>query len=93
MVHSSLPFHSIEKWTGVFKKTSLNAEGFILHLCHGGLPCPANIASAVKSEVAEDGEGDLVDEVLLEGWEPRDTKTLVIVDISRVHQLDRKSVV
>ena len=87
-VHSSLPFHSIEKWTGeFFKKTSLNAEGFILYLGHGGLPCPANIASTAESEVDEDGECDVVDEVLLEGWEQRDTRALVIVDISRVHQL------
>jgi len=86
--HSSLPFHSIEKWTGeFFKKTSLNAEGFILHLGHGGLCCPANVASAVEPEVAEDGECDVVDEVLLEGWEPRDTRALVIIDVSRVHQL------
>ena len=87
-VHSSLPFHSIEKWTGrFFKKTSLNAEGFILHLGHGGLCCPANVTSATESEVAEDGECDVVDEILLEAWEPRDTRTLVIVDVSRVHQL------
>ena len=85
--HSSLPFHSIEKWTGeFFKKTSLNAEGFILHLGHGGLCCPENVTPAMESEIVEDGECE-VDEVLLEGWEPRDTRTLVIVDVSRVHQL------
>ena len=89
IAHSSLPFHSIEKWTGeFFKKTSLNAEGFILHLGHGGLHCPANIASPAEPGVAEDGECDVVDEVLLEAWEPRDTRTLVIVDVSRVHQLN-----
>jgi hypothetical protein len=86
--HSSLPFHSIEKWTGAFfKKTSLNAEGFVLHLGHGGSHCPANVAPATESEVTEDGECDIVDEVLLESWEPRDSRTLVIVDVSRVHQL------
>ena len=87
--HSSLPFHSIEKWTGkFFKKTSLNVEGFILHLGHGGSCCPANVTSATEPEVAEAEEGDIVDEVLLEGWEPRDKRTLVIVDVSRVHQLN-----
>ena len=87
-VHSSQPLHSIEKWTGeFFKKTSLNAEGFILHLCHGGSRCPANLTPAAKPEAAEDGGYNEGDEVLLEAWEPRDTKTLVIVDISRVHQL------
>ena len=87
--HSSLPFHSIEKWTGeFFKKTSLHAEGFILHLGHGGLCCPANSTSpATGGEVAEDGEQDEVGEVLLEGWEPKDTRTLVIICISGVHQL------
>jgi hypothetical protein len=81
--HSSLPFHSIEKWTGTFfKKTSLNAEGFTLHLGHGGLCCPANATSTTRSEADEDGTCDRVDEVLLEAWEPRDTGTLVVVDIS-----------
>lgn len=85
-VHSSLPFHSIEKWTGeFFKKTSLHAEGFKLHLGHGGLPCPANTPAGSESWVNEDV--DKVDEILLEAWEPRDTRTLVIVDVSRVHQL------
>ena len=88
-VHSSLPFHSIEKWTGkFFKKTSLNAEGFILHLGHGGSQCPADVTLAAESEVVEDGECDIVDEVLLEAWEPRDTRTLVIIDVSRIHQLN-----
>jgi hypothetical protein len=59
----------------------------VLHLGHGGLCCPANVTSATESEVAEAEEGDIVDEVLLEGWEPGDTRTLVIVDVSRVHQL------
>ena len=87
--HSSQPFHSIEKWTGeFFKKTSLHAEGFILHLGHGGLCCPANITSpGTGFETAEDGEWDEDEEVLLEGWEPRDTRTLVIIDVSGVYQL------
>ena len=87
-VHSSLPFHSIEKWTGeFFKKTSLNAEGFVLHLGHGGLACPSNTTSIPEPKPAEDGKCDEMDEVLLEGWEPRDTRALVIVDVSKVHQL------
>ena len=40
-----------------------------------------------QCEVAEDREQDKVDEVLLEGWEPRDIRTLVIIDISGVYQL------
>ena len=104
VTHSSLPFHSIEEWTGkFFKKISLNSEGFILYLGHGGLCCPANTTSSTepgaakggkpgaakdgKPEAAEDGEHDVVDEVLLEAWEPRDKRTLVVVDVSGVHQL------
>jgi hypothetical protein len=81
----------------------LNTEGFILHLGHGGSCCPANIsplATGVKAtgggegleevEVAKDGgdkESRGADEVLIEGWEPREKKTLVLIDISGVHQL------
>ena len=87
-VHSSLPFHSIEKWTGeFFQKTSLHAEGFKLYLGHGGSPCPANSTAAAEYWADEDLDGDKVDEILLEAWEPRDTRTMVIVDVSRIHQL------
>ena len=65
----------------------MNAEGFILDLGHRGLCCPANVTPAAESEVAEDAGCDVEDEVLLEGWEPRDARSLVIVDVSRVHQL------
>ena len=66
----------------------MHTEGFILHLGHGGLCCPANFTpSATGLETAEDGKRDEVDEVLLEAWEPRDTRTLVIIDISGVYQL------
>ena len=83
--HSSLPFYSIERWTGeFFIKTSLNAEGFILHLGHGGILCPANVSAP---EPTEDRECDEMNEVLLEAWEPRDTRALVIVDVLKVHQL------
>ena len=86
--HSSLPFHSIEKWTGeFFKKTSLNTEGFVLRLGHGGLDCPENIVPSAESEAHEDGEHGVVGEVLLETWEPRDKRALVVVDVSGVHQL------
>jgi hypothetical protein len=66
----------------------LHTEGFILHLGHGGLCCPANVTpSATGVETAEDGKRDKVDEVLLEAWEPRDTRTLVIIGISGIYQL------
>ena len=71
-----------------------------MHLGHGGLCCPEN-ASSLATEVKaaenrkdlegagdeEDEEPEEVDEILLEGWEPRDKKTLVLVDVSGVHQL------
>ena len=66
----------------------MHAEGFKLHLGHGGLCCPANVTSpATGVEAAEDGERDKVKEVLLEAWEPRDTRTLVIIGVSGVCQL------
>ena len=66
-------------------KTSLHGEGFILHLGHGGSCCPANATPpATGCETAEDGEQD---EVLLEAWEPRDTRTLVIIGVSGICQL------
>jgi hypothetical protein len=41
--HARHPFHSIRQWNGkYFKSTSLKDLGFVLHLGHGGLPCPAN---------------------------------------------------
>jgi hypothetical protein len=65
----------------------LNAEGFILHLGHGGLPCPVNVLPAAEPNQAEDREYYAIEDILLETWEPRDTKALVVVDISKVHQL------
>jgi hypothetical protein len=69
----------------------LHAEGFILHLGHGGSCCPANIPSpTTEGKTAGDGEDEELeeaDEILLEGWEPRDKRTLVLIDISGVYQL------
>ena len=42
VVSHNAPLHHIEKWTGkFFDATSLNQEGFILYLGHGGELCPA----------------------------------------------------
>ena len=83
----------------------MHAEGFILHLGHGGLCCPANLSSSstevkaagngedleqVEVEAASDGGDEKLGESdgeLPEGWELRDKKTLVLIDISGVHQL------
>jgi hypothetical protein len=41
--HTQSPFHFIEQWTGqFFQPIKLMDIGFILHLGHGGQPCPAN---------------------------------------------------
>lgn len=39
--HQSLPCHRIEQWNGnCFTQTTLSAEGYILHIGHGGQACP-----------------------------------------------------
>ena len=92
-IHRNMPLHHIEKWTGqFFDTTSLNQEGFILHLGHGGEHCPASYAwrgqQGTQPGSSDEGEGeDDDDEVLPTGWEGRDRRCLVIVDISGVHQL------
>ena len=59
-----------------------------------GSCCPANKSSpTTEAKAAEDGEDEKleeVDEVLLEGWEPRDKRTLVLIDISGVYQLHQE---
>ena len=67
----------------------MHAEGFILHLGHGGSCCPANISSPI-TEAKATGDGEVqeseeADELLLEGWEPRDKRTLVLIDIIGVY--------
>ena len=89
--HRNLPLHHIEKWTGkFFGATSLNQEGFVLYLGHGGDPCPAGQmgrdGEAELGSSDEDGD-DGVDGVPLAGWEKRDARCLVIVDTLGIHQL------
>ena len=92
--HLNAPFHHIEKWTGqFFDKTSLNQEGFILHLGHGGQPCPTDYTGWDNKEPQpgssdEDmGEGEGEEGVPFASWEKQDRRCLVIVDTSGVHQL------
>jgi len=88
-----MPLHHIEKWTSqFFDATSLNQEGFVSHLSHGGEPCPGNSTKkgqqGTQSESSDEGEGESNgDGILLTGWEQQDRQCLVIVDISGVHQL------
>ena len=93
-VHSKTPFHRIEKWTGTFfDTTSLNQEGFVLHLGHGGEPCPVGSQTGglqgTQPENSDD-EGEAqkyAEDVPLASWEKQDSRCLVVVDISGVHQL------
>jgi hypothetical protein len=95
-IHRNSPFHHIEKWTGqFFDTTSLNKEGFVLHLGHGGEPCPASCSGGdnvqLGSSDEDEGEEERVAEetygVPLAGWEKQDRRSLVIIDTSGVHQL------
>src|SRR5262245_43098694 len=43
--HRLSPFHRIMQWTGeYFARTTLYAQGYVLHLGHRGKPCPHNSA-------------------------------------------------
>lgn len=90
-IHHNTPLHRIEKWTGqFFDATSLNQEGFILYLGHGGQPCPVKSSQKdtqedqARSSDEEEGENDGEP---LTAWEKQDRRCLVIVDTSGVHQL------
>jgi hypothetical protein len=93
IAHQNMPLHRIEKWTGqFFDATSLNQEGFVLHLGHDREPCPASYGREKGPEIEprssdEDGGEDDGDGVPLAGWEKQDRRCLVIVDTSGVHQL------
>ena len=94
-IHHHAPLHHIEKWTGkFFNATSLNQEGFILYLGHGGEPCPASHTGRDGKEAqlgsSDEDDGEREDEsngVPLAAWEKQDKHCLVIVDTSGVHQL------
>jgi hypothetical protein len=42
--HQSMPYHRVEHWNGAFFEPAwLCQANVVIHLGHGGLPCPANI--------------------------------------------------
>ena len=52
--HSDLPFHHIEYWTGThYERDWLCNLGVVIHLGHGGKPCPMKKILFIESEVAE----------------------------------------
>ncbi|KII83158.1 hypothetical protein PLICRDRAFT_119732, partial [Plicaturopsis crispa FD-325 SS-3] len=59
--HARLPFHRIQHWNGqCFVKSSLFHLGYLLHLGHGGQPCPSRIDSEEQWEdVQGNGEGGI----------------------------------
>jgi hypothetical protein len=53
--HRLLPFHRIVRWNGeYFAKTTLHAQGYVLHLGHRGKPCPHNSAEGEEWLDADD---------------------------------------
>lgn len=55
--HSRHPFHRIQEWTGFyFAPTTLTQLGYLIHLGHGGSPCPVpgEKANATTSMVVID---------------------------------------
>jgi hypothetical protein len=91
MVHKGTPFHSIEKWTGLFfQSTSLNEEGFTFYLGHHGSPCPEIQLESSNPETQASGRtgGRTTDEDRIsEAWQNDNRKSLIVVDVSGVHQL------
>lgn len=77
VVHQDTPFHLIEKWTGrFFQSTSLNQEGLVLYLGHGGVPCPGAQSMASTQGSQTGGRGQVDNE-----------RCIVVVDVSGVHQV------
>jgi hypothetical protein len=59
-VHMSLPFHRINRWNGrFFIRSSLHAQGYIMHLGHEGKPCPSkqNVSQEIRKDEFVEGMG------------------------------------
>jgi hypothetical protein len=82
--HRFLPFHHIQRWTGkFFTAASLYELGFILHIGHGGDPCPAASAWEEEDMVL----GDMRDgQPLVDGDDDSEDTVMVIVDNGGVYQ-------
>lgn len=64
--HRAHPFHRISRWTGkFFLQTSLYYLGYILHLGHGGFPCPL-----ARQEEWDDIDGEADDPAAYSGFQP-----------------------
>lgn len=52
--HQSLPFHKLQRWNGkCFQDSPLSQLGYILHMGHGGKPCPWSQVSQDWVDVEE----------------------------------------
>lgn len=102
-IHQSAPFHRIEVWSDTFYQDAwLLDVGMVLHLGHGGSPCPMGLPGTFE-ELEEEGVGmeeDLCtdEEIPLEaryfedlgyeaGHENRKSACMVIVDRNGIHRL------
>ena len=89
--HSSLPYHRVERWTGIFFEPAwLCQANVVIHLGHGGLRCPSNMEhdSAVVSDsehCPEPSKGDAIYGNGLPKLKGRDYH--VVVDKSGVHRI------
>ena len=53
--HHSLPYHRVEHWTGTFFEPAwLCQANVVIHLGHGGLPCPNNFV--FDGEIGSDAD-------------------------------------
>jgi hypothetical protein len=60
--HSRHPFHRVEVWCGrYFAPSSLSAVGVVLHLAHGGLPCPNAQDDGWEDDPDDPGEDGIDD--------------------------------
>lgn len=93
-VHQRQPFHHIQIWTGkFFADSSLYHQGYILHMGHGGSPCPAipdmewndwnGVDNYPTPDTDQDGTDQLHDSVPLMESDAKET-VMVIVHTSGV---------
>jgi hypothetical protein len=82
--HRHLPFHRIEAWNGnCFLPSSLVDQGFILHVGHGGEPCPNAHRDAEWVDM-DQGDDSAMDETIDVGPNADHKTSLLIVDTAGI---------
>ena len=92
--HGSLPFHRVQLWNGkCFLKSSLFEQGFVMHLGHGGSPCPMSSHQewedvlTVEMDLTKEMSGEqLNEEVEANPFQESQLTTLVLVHSSGIFQ-------